>query len=231
MMRKKLWMFSFLSLTLLLGVMAVNTLSAFVQCPGNLAACGAAQGTTEESDLINGTEDVDSFIQGLGGDDVIFGRGNPDFIVGGEGNDLVFGGSGSDDINGNEGNDILLPGSDDEWEQEVDGEGGNDSFHVFVGEITTCLSIFGREGSDTANLIGFGSYSATTPFGIENLESGAILVIDPITGGRIFIYVSDDSANHTETINGLLTPNVTFLTDAELTTLFGTDPCPGEFGF
>lgn len=228
-MKKSILFLSFLSVLSLL-IAAPSIQANFVQCPGN-ASCGAAEGTTEESDLINGSPEIDSFIQGLGGDDLIFGNGNPDFIEAGDGNDLVFGGLGSDDINGQAGNDNLLPGPDDEWEQDVIGGLGNDNFFVFVGEITTCLSIFGQEGLDTANLIGFGPYSATAPFGIENLESGAILVVDPITGGRIFIYVSDDPANHTETINGLLSPNVTFFTDAELTTLFGTDPCPGEFSF
>jgi hypothetical protein len=96
------------------------------------------------------------------------------------------------------------------------------------------LFINGGPGNDAVNLIGFGPYSATTPFGIPNVEPGVILTVDPITGGRIFVDVNPNG-DGAETINGLLMPNPIFLTNQEFIDLTnsntGTDPCPQNFGF
>jgi Ca2+-binding RTX toxin-like protein len=192
--------------------------------------CGAAQGVTEDSDVINGSLDVEVDIMGLGGDDLIFGGDSPDSILGGPGYDVIFGGLGSDVVAAGDGDDIILIGPDtSNFTQFAAGGDDNDTFNVLVSEITSCLEIYGNSGNDMVNLVGFGPYVAITPFGVTNFEPGYIFVVDPITGGRIFIDVEPDGIG-TETIYGLPTPNPVFLTDAEFNDLTtpgsGTDPCP-----
>jgi hypothetical protein len=124
-----------------------------------------------------------------------------------------------------------LPGPDDlDFSQEDLGGEGNDIFNVLVGEIIGCTILYGELGNDVVNLVGFGPYSATSPFGIEDFEPGFILIADPITGGLIFVEVSPDANFNTEVINGLPTPNPIFITLAEFNTLYhpdtGSDPCP-----
>jgi Ca2+-binding RTX toxin-like protein len=220
---------SALALMLLVSPSEAN----FVQCPGG--QCGINQGASDQSDVINGSPDVDDPITGEGGNDLIFGNNSADSIRGDAGNDLLLGGLGADEIFGGFDDDIILPGPDSlNISQHVRGDSGNDSVNVLVGEITACLFINGGAGNDGVNLIGFGPYRATTPFGVPDFEPGHILVVDPITGGRIFVDVSPNG-DGSETINGLLAPNPIFLTDAEFIALTnvndGTDPCPPDFGF
>jgi hypothetical protein len=226
-MNKQRWMIGLLS-ALALMVFVSPSDANFVQCPGG--ACGTPEGSTNEADVINGTQNNDD-IMSYGGDDFIFGSAGMDFIISGAGDDIIFGGLNSDLIDGTGGNDFILPGPDDlDSSQEGFGLEGNDIFNVFVGEIVGCMRLYGQLGHDVVNFIGFGPYSANSPFGIPDFELGWILIVDPITGGLIFVEVSPDAGDNTEVMNGLPTPNPTFLTDAEFNVLYdpdtGSDPCP-----
>jgi hypothetical protein len=181
----------------------------FIQCP-NAGNCDG----TDNSDVINGAPNVvgENIRAGLGNDFIFAGDGDEDSF-GEEGDDVIFGGFGEDEVLGGPGNDILFAGADtgQNAEQLAQGDEGNDSFNVFVGEILGCLSIEGGEGFDAANLIGFGPYSATLPFGQPGFGAGFIVVVDPITNGQIAIMVSENDDTGTEAINGLLSPNVTIV--------------------
>jgi hypothetical protein len=228
-MNKQRWILGLLS-ALALMVLASPSEANFVQCPVGGGNCSVAQGVTDASDIINGSQNVDQRIDGLGGDDLIFGNDSPDDIIGRAGNDIIFGGLGSDIIVGSEGDDIILPGPDTfNFSQNAGGRDGNDTFNVVVSEVTSCLFISGAEGIDVVNLIGFGPYSVSAPFDTfdEDGEPDFILIVDPITGGRIFVEVSPDEVTSTEIINGLLTPNPTILTHIELEAL--EEPCPTGF--
>jgi Ca2+-binding RTX toxin-like protein len=65
---------------------------------------------TEGADALTGSDaEIDS-IHGLGGDDVLDGRGEWDELFGGAGDDLLYGRTGDDHLYGGEGNDILWGG-------------------------------------------------------------------------------------------------------------------------
>jgi hypothetical protein len=227
-MRKSIMLIVVLS-GLAVGILPFVIQANFVQCPPVL--CDVDNGVTEESDIINASPEV-AEIFGMGGDDIILGGASPDKLVGEEGNDLLLGGLGSDELIGNEGNDILLAGPDTlDFSQKVSLHQGNDTTHVLVGEVLTCLNVFDNSGNDTVNLIGFGPYTAILPFGQPGFVQGTALVVDPITGGRIFIEVEEANDQGVETINGLLSPDVVILTDGELAALLNDDPCPPLFSF
>lgn len=227
-MRKSILLIGLFSTMLLM----TNPIQAnFVQCQFGVM-CDMAAGTTDDGDVINGSVGLD-WIEAEGGDDLVFGGPGTEFIDGGSGNDLLIGGPDSDLLFGSPGNDILLPGSDTmEFHQNVDGGEGNDSVNVLVSEVSSCLFIQDGLGIDTVNLIGFGPYSAVEPFGVPGFVNGWIRVVDPVTGGRIFIRIFENNDLGTEVVNGLLSPNITFLTDPqwadEVNIATGTDPCPDQ---
>ena len=73
----------------------------------------------------------DNVIDGLGGDDIIYGDSNVNPV--GSGNDTLLGGAGNDEIHGGDGNDVLQ-GEDDEDTVNVDDTGDqNDN----LGELTS----------------------------------------------------------------------------------------------
>jgi hypothetical protein len=198
---------------IMLGLTSTPLQADFVQCPGG-GACGGAEGTTDNADLINGTDGIDG-IDAQGGNDLALGGSEADNIIGGDGNDTLFGGPGLDFLFGDAGNDVLLAGPDNggflDNIQNVFGGTGNDSTHVLVSEISGCLVIEDDGGADTVNLVGFGPYSATTPFGDQALGDVYAFVVDPITSGVIVIDVNGNDDTGVETINGLLSPDIVFV--------------------
>jgi hypothetical protein len=211
---------------LVFGLTSTGLQANFVLCPAAGGTCGPAEGTTDDADVIMGSSNDDDLL-GFGGNDVIFAGPGDDSADGDEGgavpgNDIIIGGPGSDDLNGLEGNDILMPGPDNGPNllgQFVNGNAGNDTTNVFVSEISSCLHIQdfpefgGTSGLDVVNLVGFGPYTAQKPFGQTGFGTTIIHVVDPITGGDIFIDVDEDSDEGIEVINGLLSPDVTFFND------------------
>jgi Ca2+-binding RTX toxin-like protein len=206
------------------GLMVAPIQANFVLCPAAGGSCNADDGTTDNADVIMGSPNNDD-IEGQGGNDVIFAGPGNDGVDGDNGgavpgNDLVFGGPGSDDLNGLEGNDTLFPGPDggpNSLVQYINGNEGNDTTNVLVSDISSCLVILdtpefgGTSGLDVVNLIGFGPYSVKKPFGQPDFAGTWVHLTDPIAGGDIFIQVSLDDDVGIETINGLLSPNVTIL--------------------
>jgi hypothetical protein len=223
------------ALAVMLGLTASNGDATFFQCP----PVGDCIGSTL-SDFINGTPDL-NYISGLEGDDSIFAGDNPiggpcknldketvdaiifvlpkcfalsplELIMGGPGNDFISGGPGSDELQGEDGNDILLPGSDGiDFGQYVYGGPDNDTVFVFAGDTNNCLFIYGDPGQDVVNLVGFGPHTAVMPFEIGEQTISFLHVVDPITSGDVYIAVTSNGDLGTEVINGLISPNPTFV--------------------
>lgn len=202
---KKTMAWTGLLAAIILGGLGYLLQANFIQCPG-----GSCNGTIYD-DLINGTPFSDEAI-GLPGNDIMFGLDGQDQLEGADGNDIAFGGLGSDIVRGDLNDDILLAGPDEpNFGQEIFGGPNNDTAHVFAGEVTECLLIYGDAGHDVVNLVGFGPYIGISPFSensFNGFDTGFITVIDPIAGGTILIFVSRVSDTGTEIINGLINPNV-----------------------
>jgi VCBS repeat-containing protein len=110
---------------------------------------------TEVSDMLYG-DNSDDFINGLGGDDQIFGGEGNNFLLGGAGNDILYAGSGNDRLDGGDGNDLLF-GS--EGRNTLLGGAGDDT--IYGGTSDDLIDggngnnqIYAAEGN---NLIGTGS--------------------------------------------------------------------------
>jgi Ca2+-binding RTX toxin-like protein len=73
-----------------------------------------------------------NYVNGLGGNDVMFGGNKTDVLVGGGGDDVMFGGGGDDGLFGGQGNDTMFGGS---GEDIMRGGAGNDR-------------VFGEHGKD-----------------------------------------------------------------------------------
>jgi Ca2+-binding RTX toxin-like protein len=198
-----MWALVILSMSLLAPPIQAD----FVQCAGNVQCDGTAN-----SDIINGTDLFDD-IFGLNGDDVIFANGGNDTVEDEDGNSVIFGGTGSDKLEGSIGNDVLFPGPDvPEFGQGASGSQGNDTINVLVSDTGNCLIIYASNGNDVVNLLGFGPYIATAPWGLATPE-GWVHVVDPIAGGDIYIRVHENDAGGVEQINGLLSANLTLIND------------------
>ena len=100
--------------------------------------------------LITGTNQSDTALDGTSFDDLILALGGSDIVESREGNDIVFGGFGSDQIDGNEGNDRIFGGFDND---NISGGSGNDTLiggqgnDTLIGGVGDNLVIGGR-GSD-----------------------------------------------------------------------------------
>lgn len=204
-MKKRLSMAALLMFALL-GLTSALSQADFIQCVA-LANCGYS----DNPDVINGSNGDDS-IRGFDGDDIILGGDGNDSIGGDDGNDVIIGGLGAETIEGRAGNDILLAGPDlPDAGQVVKGNDDNDTVNVFASDVSYCLYISNGAGTDVVNLVGFGPYTAFKPFGLTGFDFGWIHLVDPIAGGDIYIRVEENTDDGTETINGLLSPDVTFL--------------------
>jgi hypothetical protein len=195
-------------------IMAVLAFGYFYSGADFILCTAAPCGGTPNADVMTG--DGTAFeLYGLEGGDVIFGGPAINDINGGPGNDILFGGGDDDQILGDEGDDFLLGGTDNfVREQVLIGEEGNDTYITFAGETSDCLFIQDDAvgGQNVVNLVGFGPYSATVPFGQPNFGEGYIIEQDPIANGYVFIHVEDPESNGgVHTINGLLSPNVTIV--------------------
>lgn len=182
----------------------------FVQCNGGCVG-------SVNNDIYNGTENQDVMTD-TGGNDVFFGLGEFDVINDTLGNDIMFGGAGSDILTDTSGNNVFFPGPDDMNSIQVSSGGiGQDTFNLFVGETVNCNYIFGSFGLDVLNLIGFGPYSVTSPFGLtEDPESGSFIVVqDPVGGGWLLISIEPEGDDVVEVINGLPNPSLAVLNNAD----------------
>jgi Ca2+-binding RTX toxin-like protein len=103
---------------------------------------------TQFFDVVLGNEQA-NYIEGLGGDDSLYGGAGNDELVSGSGNDLLHGNTGNDKLSGGEGNDIMFGGDGDDYlyggngidfliagrgKDWIFGEGGDD---LLIGGTTT----------------------------------------------------------------------------------------------
>jgi hypothetical protein len=196
------------------AVLALPIQADFIQCPSPPA--GNCTGS-DNPDLINGSALPEVFIEGLLGNDIIFGNDGDDEIRGNEGDDVLFGGPGSDELRGGDNNDIMFPGPDDFSNFQFVTGLDNDQTIVLAGDTANCLRIEDGGGFDVAILIGFGPYSIDKPFGgLPPGFDGYISLIDPIAGGNIFIEVLEADDTGIERINGLMNPNVALILPEDL---------------
>ena len=95
-----------------------------------MEACGVMEscvivrwwaGATAGNDLLGGYQDMVNRIDGLEGNDELFGGGFGDELVGGSGNDELHGLEGDDHLDGGAGDDVLYGGG---WTGLVDRRGG-----------------------------------------------------------------------------------------------------------
>ena len=107
---------------------------------------GSARGTAND-DVLTGvstgriSDDIEDFIEGGGGDDVILGRDGDDLLSGGGGDDRVDGGRGDDTLSGGSGNDRLDGRRGDD---RLDGKRGDDDLRGGDG----ADRLDGRRGGD-----------------------------------------------------------------------------------
>jgi serralysin len=98
----------------------------------------------------------DFTINGLAGNDRIFGANGADWIYGGTGNDYLNGGNGDDILQGDAGNDTLIGGNGNDTLNEsagvntLNGGAGFDTFNLTGGNNTA----FGGANNDTFNVTG-----------------------------------------------------------------------------
>jgi hypothetical protein len=191
----------------------------FIQCLG-----GDCDGTGGD-DFINGTALVE-IVDSMDGNDLIFSGGEFDTINSGNDDDTIFSGAASDTILSGNGNDIIFGGPDGfNSIQFADGGNDDDTFFVFAGETSNCYQIYGEAGFDVVHLIGFGPFVDEFPFGAENFDQGAAVIVeDPIAGGLIFIFVTDTEPGTTELIRGLPTPEAV-ITDKDAVQQIRNERC------
>ncbi|MED4330902.1 calcium-binding protein, partial [Schinkia azotoformans] len=117
---------------------------------------------TEENDVIRGYDGINNILQGLGGNDTLYGANGDDRLdggsqddklYGGNGSDILWGGSGQDTLYGENGNDVLHGGEGNDslygsyGNDELDGGAGND---YLEGSYGNDVYLFGRNsGQDT----------------------------------------------------------------------------------
>ncbi|AAY38108.1 hemolysin-type calcium-binding protein [Pseudomonas syringae] len=88
---------------------------------------------TEGNDVLQGEESVADTLNGLGGDDTLYGLSGNDTLNGGAGNDTLYGGAGADTLDGGAGNDTLYGGA---GADTLDGGVGNDNLYGDAGNDT-----------------------------------------------------------------------------------------------
>ncbi|RJF95180.1 beta strand repeat-containing protein [Noviherbaspirillum saxi] len=99
---------------------------------------------TAGADYLYSLSGVANRINGLGGNDTLYGADKDDVLNGGAGNDQLYGGAGNDVLEGGSGNDLLA------------GEGGNDIFR-FTGPLDGIDTVSNFvTGSDVIHIIGSG---------------------------------------------------------------------------
>jgi parallel beta-helix repeat protein len=96
------------------------------------------------SETLNGRDNIDDVMKGLGGNDTIRGRGGNDSLSGGSGNDKVYGDGGDDRVNGDSGNDLVYGGSGND---RAYGSTGNDKVYGSAG----IDRVYGGSGHDTVD--------------------------------------------------------------------------------
>jgi trimeric autotransporter adhesin len=149
-------LFAQLAQTPQLGTKAADQLFAWADTPNLL------QGL-DGNDTLYGFTGRDT-LDGGHGDDILNGADNADSLIGGNGNDLLKGGNGQDTVLGNNNNDTLNGGEGDD---QLDGGNANDVLNGEAGND----DLKGGNDSDTLNG-GIGNDSLDGGFGDDLLNGG-----------------------------------------------------------
>jgi Ca2+-binding RTX toxin-like protein len=96
------------------------------------------------NDTLNGQDNIDNVMRGLGGNDTIRGRGGNDSLSGGANNDKVYGDGGDDKVGGDGGNDSVYGGAGND---RAYGGAGNDKVYGNAGHDR----VYGGSGHDTVD--------------------------------------------------------------------------------
>jgi hypothetical protein len=133
-------------------------------------------GATAGSDWLCGYDDIVNRIDGLAGNDTLYGSGFDDRLLGGDGNDALVGYGGNDDLQGGSGddwldgvlgNDTLIAGGGNDT---LIGGGGNDLYRISRGGWRT--TIYDDEASTNlpnADVVEFSDLRSTEVASVERL--------------------------------------------------------------
>ncbi|WP_305798582.1 calcium-binding protein, partial [Synechococcus sp. CCY 9618] len=98
---------------------------------GDLRERAVVGGATAGNDWLGGYQDMVNRIEGLGGNDHLYGGGYGDVLAGGDGDDNLHGGDGDDHLDGGAGDDVLYGGS---GRDRLIAGAGNDYLNGGVGD-------------------------------------------------------------------------------------------------
>ena len=106
---------------------------------GELRERAVVGGATAGNDLLGGYQDMANRIDGLEGNDQLYGGGFGDELMGGSGNDVLHGQDGDDHLDGGSGDDVLYGGAGRDWliagsgEDLLSGGFGDDVYVIAAG--------------------------------------------------------------------------------------------------
>ena len=181
----------------------------------------------DTNNLLYGYDDINNVMNGLGGDDEIWGGELNDTIYGGTGNDTISGDKGDDTIYGGEGNDTINGGSGDDiieggkGDDIIKGGWGDDTYIFNKGDGNDTIANYEDEGTDTLQL---GEGITKDDIIVKNTPEGTIIKFknsknDSISFGHFGIdrikFVSGEELNSE---------------DIEKLELIGTDEADTIFG-
>ena len=131
-------------------------------------------GATAGSDQLGGYDDIANRIDGLAGNDTLYGAGLDDRLLGGAGNDVLHGYGGNDDLQGGSGddwlggdlgNDTLIAGGGNDT---LVGGGGNDHYRISRGGWRTAIYDYEASSNDpNADVVEFSDLRSTEVASVE----------------------------------------------------------------
>jgi Ca2+-binding RTX toxin-like protein len=135
-------------------------------------------GATAGSDQLGGYGDIANRIDGLAGNDTLYGSGLDDRLLGGDGNDVLLGYGGNDDLQGGSGddwlggdlgNDTLIAGG---GHDTLVGGGGNDLYRISRGGWRTTINDYEASTNEpNADVVEFSDLRSTEVALVERLGS------------------------------------------------------------
>jgi Ca2+-binding RTX toxin-like protein len=194
----------------------------FTNVAWTLADIAQRYNGSSSADYLQAFDGMINKINGLGGDDQIYGGNSNDTLTGGAGNDSLYGQAGNDTLNGGDGTDYLQgdAGSDilnggagaDTLKGGANGDtylfaygGGKDTIYNADGETfgvanQDVVKITGAARSDVA----LGRTPGTTDLtiGLKNATTGAIY--DTLTVANYFIYAQNTSQDANWTVSKIV---------------------------
>jgi hypothetical protein len=147
-------------------------------------------GATAGADRLSGYDDIANRIDGLAGNDTLYGAGLDDRLLGGDGNDVLVGYGGNDELQGGSGddwmdgvlgNDTLIAGGGNDT---LIGAGGNDLYRISRGGWRT--TIYDDEASTNlpnADVVEFSDLRSTEVAFVE--RSGNDLLLQFVSSDQV----------------------------------------------